>query len=293
MLFAVRSWFVVSVLAALGWMSALSLVACAPGDGEADSEELLAAPETAESNGEAISGSLEAGTSLTATTNVNLRSSPSTSSSVLHVVPKGSSVTLEQSAPTSGFYKVKHNGTVGWSFGQYYEVAAKPPGGSNSPGGDARAVALERAKAAVGFSYWWGHGRFLPSGATASNHGACSGSCPNCSHSGQYGGDCSGLVGKAWQVNGSNADLAVDAHPESTASFVTDSSQWSTIGRDAVKPADAMVYNSNGKGHIFVYASGDGWGSMYAYECKACAEGCVYDLRTASSAYKAIRRAGF
>jgi hypothetical protein len=32
---------------------------------------------------------------------------------------------------------------------------------------------------------------------------------------------------------------------------------------------------------------------MYAYECKGCADGCVYDLRTASSAYHAIRRTGY
>jgi hypothetical protein len=291
MLFLARSLYPLALSAAL--VSMLSVSGCAAGEGGADSEELLAAPETANASSEAVSGSLPAGTSLTATSNVNLRASPSTSSAVLHVVPKGSSVTLEQSAPSSGFYKVKHSGTVGWSFGQYYE-AAKSPGGTGSPGAEiSREVALARAKTAMGFSYWWGHGRFVTTGATSSNHGACAGSCPSCSHSGQYGGDCSGLVGKAWLVQGSNADLSVDAHPYSTASFVTDSSQWSTIDRGAVKPADAMVYNENGKGHIFLYESGDGWGSMYAYECKACAEGCVHDLRTASSAYKAIRRAGF
>ena len=75
--------------------------------------------------------------------------------------------------------------------------------------------------------------------------------------------------------------------------FDKDSSRWSTVSRGKVEPADAMVYNDNGHGHIFVYAKGDGWGSMYAYECKGCADGCVYDLRTASSAYHAIRRAGY
>ncbi len=57
--------------------------------------------------------------------------------------------------------------------------------------------------------------------------------------------------------------------------------------------ADALVYHSGSAGHVFVYGSGDGWGSMYAYECKGCSYGCVYNLRTASSSYHGIRRSGF
>ena len=54
-----------------------------------------------------------------------------------------------------------------------------------------------------------------------------------------------------------------------------------------------MVYRSGGAGHIFVYSSGDSWGSMYAYECRSCAYGCVYGSRTAGSKYHAIRRSGW
>ena len=152
---------------------------------------------------------------------------------------------------------------------------------------------MARAASGVGFSYWWGHGAYLPEGPSASNKGSCSGSCPDCTHSGAYGGDCSGYAAKVWQVPSSNTDLAKDSHPYSTADFNDDTSQWSTIPQGSLKQADAMVYRSNGAGHIFIYDHGDAWGSMYAYECKGCAAGCTAGFRTASSAYHAIRRTGF
>ena len=119
------------------------------------------------------------------------------------------------------------------------------------------------------------------------------GSCPNCSHKGSYGGDCSGLVAKVWEVPASNDDITVDSHPYSTASFDDDTGLWKTVARKSLISADAMVYRSGGAGHIFIYQSGDGWGSMYAYECKGCAYGCIAGYRTASSAYHGIRRAGY
>jgi hypothetical protein len=154
-------------------------------------------------------------------------------------------------------------------------------------------AAIDRASAGVGFSYWWGHGRFQPAGPNASNAGSCSGSCPSCSHSGSYGGDCSGFVAKVWVVPSSNSDMTDDSHPYSTLDFDSDTSQWTTVPRGSMQVADAMVYRSGGAGHIFLYEDGDPWGSMYAYECKGCSYGCVAGLRSASSAYHAIRRAGY
>jgi len=319
--------------------SVLSLSACAVPSNDPDSSELVGAPEDGSTgtNEDAITGNLTVGSTLIATANVNLRTGPSTSKSILHVIPSGSSVTVVSGSPQNGFYQVKHNGTTGWSYGQYFKAGASnwgtcsvngtagvcedtgscgsghsphagfcpgpsniqcctPDGGGGGGGGGSsskRDDAIARAKSAMGFSYWWGHARFRPEGPTSSNKGSCSGSCPSCSHSGSYGGDCSGLAGKVWQVPSSNSDLTTDSHPYSTASFVNDTSQWSTVSRSNVIKADAMVYNSNGAGHIFIYESGDGWGSMYAYECKGCSYGCVHDLRTASSAYHAIRRAGY
>ncbi len=169
-------------------------------------------------------------------------------------------------------------------------------GGTGGSGGSGTSVtqdAINRAKAGVGFSYWWAHGRFLPTGPTLSIAGSCSGNCPSCTHSGSYGGDCSGFAGKVWQVPSSNTDMSIDSHPYSTLDFSQDTSQWSTVDRGSMKQADAMVYRSGGAGHIFIYDHGDGWGSMYAYECKGCSYGCTADMRTASSSYHAIRRTGY
>ncbi len=275
-------------LATLGGLPACT----AASEGPVDSEELVGAEDT-DANENAITDNYPTGSTLKSTTNVNLRKGPSTNDAILHVVPEGATVTLVAEAPTNGFYKVKHNGTTGWSSGKYYKVHEIAGGGGGDAPSAARAEAIERAKAGKGFSYWWGHGRWKAEGVTAATKGSCSGGCPDCSHSGSYGADCSGYVAKIWGVPSTNKDLATDSHPYGTIHFVKDSANWKTVSRDSVKSGDALVYNSGGAGHIILYASGDGWGSMYAYECKGCSAGCVYGLRTASSSYHAIRRAGW
>jgi hypothetical protein len=152
-----------------------------------------------------------------------------------------------------------------------------------------RSEIIARAKSAVGYSYWWGGAAWDPNGAS---YGGCSGSCPNCTHSGKYGADCSGLAGKVWVVPSSNWPLTYNYHPYSTYHFYNEHHGWHDISRGSEKKGDALVYNTSGAGHIFIYAKGDSWGTLYAYECKGCAAGCVYDSRTASSAYKAISRDG-
>lgn len=276
---------------AAGAIAAASIVglgACATEaeEGVIDSQELVGEAEdvgTAESA--AISGSYTVGTVLKTTSDLNLRTGADTTYAVVTVMPSGSAVKLLQSSPSNTkWYKVSFNGLSGWTSGDYLNVVSSE--------GD-RELAITRAAASTGFSYWWGHGRFRPEGPTSSIAGSCSGSCPSCTHSGSYGGDCSGLVAKVWQVPSTNTDLTVDSHPYGTVHFNVDSSQWTTIARGNMLKADAMVYNIDGAGHIFVYSSGDPWGSMNAYECKGCSSGCVYNLRTATSSYHAIRRVGY
>ncbi len=278
--------------------------ACTPGGGEYQNDVLEAADESVNSS-DALTASVPVGSTLKATANLNLRSGASTSKSILYTMPKGSNMTVVDAAPVNGFYRVKHNGTTGYAYGEYLVLVSSPPPPPpvDDDGEDdddttpapstARQQAIARAKKAMGFSYWWGHGKFAESGATASNKGSCSGSCPNCSHSGSFGGDCSGLAAKVWQVPSSNTSLSTDSHPYSTADFNKDTSQWSTVSRSNMLEADAMVYRSGGAGHIFMYGSGDGWGSMYAYECKGCSAGCVEGLRTATSSYHGIRKNGW
>ncbi len=269
-----------------------ALAACGGEAAVVESEEVAGADETAELSSE-LSTATPIGTVLVATTGVNLRSGASTSYKVLRVVSQGATVTtVERTSPSNGFYKVKYGGTVGWTHGAYYKVKSTPSTGGGSSGGSGpRDAAMTKAKSGVGFSYWWGHGRWRPEGPTSSTKGSCSGSCPSCSHKGSYGADCSGYVAKVWGLG--NPDLTVDSHPYSTYNFDNQSTAWHTISRDNLVKSDALVYNTNGAGHIILYESGSGWGSMWALECKGCSYGCVRNLRTASSAYKAIRRNGW
>ena len=293
----------ISLVAVVG---ALVASGCAAIPDAPDSSELAGADETVTAGEHAVTDSLPVGTTVRTTANVNLRTGAGKSYSVLMVVPEGSTATVVSSSPKSGYYKIKQSGTIGWSYGKYLEVVADAADPGSDPGSDpasdpgnggdassSRSGAIARAKAAMGFSYWWGHGRFRPEGPTASTAGTCDGSCPSCSHSGKYGGDCSGLVAKAWMVPGGNDDLTVDEHPYSTSDFDSSTSQWKNVSRSSIETADAMVYRSGTHGHVFLYEKGDAWGSMYAYECKGCSAGCVHDLRTASSAYHAVRRSGY
>lgn len=157
---------------------------------------------------------------------------------------------------------------------------------------DPRDVLIARAQSSVGFSYYWGHGSWLPGSASVSP-GVCSGaSCPACSHAGSYGADCSGLVGKIWGVPSWNEDVSIDSHPYGTVHFIQDTAQWYTISRDTLERGDALVYNQNGEGHIFLYESGDGWGSMWVYEARDCPYPILHALRSAGLAFKGIRKAG-
>lgn len=254
--------------------------------------ELTSADESATIEGE-LSAGVAIGSTLKTTTGLNLRSGPGTSYAVRLVIPGGATVTTVNTAsPSNGFYNIKYNGVTGWSSGAYLTLVSSPSTGGTGTA-TARDAAIVRAQAGVGFSYWWGHGRWLASGATSSTRGSCTGNCPSCSHGGSYGADCSGYVAKIWQIPSSNTDLSVDAHPYSTATFVGSNSQWSTIARASAVKGDALVYNSNGAGHIVLYESGDAWGNFWTYEARGCSYGIVHNLRSVTSAYKTIRRAGW
>jgi hypothetical protein len=147
---------------------------------------------------------------------------------------------------------------------------------------------VDLARSGVDYSYWWGHDQWREDGA---QHGSCSGSCPDCTHSGSYGADCSGYVGKVWQVPSPIA-LTTYSHPYSTREFRYSSTHWDQVSRGDSLKADAMVYrnSSNTGGHIVLYESGDPWGSSWVYEAKGCSYGIVHNLKSIGSSYVAIRR---
>lgn len=275
-------------------------ISCSSSENITDNSFLTGSDDSIDTTEHAITGDYPVGTELLAISSVNLRTGPSTSYSILHVIPESATVTLVNGSPTNNYYKIKHGGMAGWSYGKYLTPASDNADGPNnnsqsdssSSSLSSRSEIIDRSKSAVGFSYWWGHGRFIDNGPTSSTKGYCSGSCPNCSHNGNYGGDCSGLVAKAWKVPSNNIDLSNDEHPYGTAEFAHDTSKWYTVSRNKVLSGDAFVYRSGTHGHIMIYASGDAWGSAEVYECRGCNDGCVHHTRTISVAYHAIRRSG-
>ncbi|HZS37911.1 MAG TPA: SH3 domain-containing protein [Polyangia bacterium] len=260
---------------------AIGLVGCGappPDDGDPDSQQ-----NTVIVN--ADSAVVGKNATVTASNGLNLRSGPSTSDSILLVMPSGATVSVE--AVSNGWYKVNYKGTTGWCSGTYLSPDA---GGGGSPGGSSAVdQAIARAESGVGFSYHWGGGCWSPG---SSAHGACYGSCPNCSHSGTWGADCSGYVAKIWQVPGASA-LTTCEHPYSTVNFYNEHTHWADVSRANVKRGDAFVHNSGSEGHIFLYDSGDAWGWAKAYEAKGCSYGIQHDTRMVYSYYKAIRRDGY
>ncbi len=236
------------------------------------------------------------GALLEATSDVNLRAGAATSHTVLQVVPTGAVVSVTATGcPVNGFVPVKLQGVSGWSYASYYRAYVPVASASDAGAGAAftREDAIRRAQQSVGFAYWWGHGRWRAEGVRPEWVGTCTGSCPSCTFTGTYGADCSGMVAKAWKVPSWNDDVSVDKHPFGTIHFVAANSLWSDVSRSSLLKADALVYNTNGAGHILMFESGDGWGSVVAYECKGCSSGCVRNLRSVGAAYKGIRRAGF
>ena len=270
-----------------------ALTACAaePVDSPGDNVELFSDDELATTS-EGLTTSQPVGSILRVTASaLNLRTGAGTSNSIILVMPNDARVTLLRSSPSSGWYNVRYSSTSGWASGQYLALVSTPtaPGGTTS--GPDRAIS--RARSGVGFSYWWGHGRWRADGPTSSTRGSCSGSCPGCTHSGSYGADCSGFVAKAWSVPSSNTDLTDDAHPYSTYNFYNETTHWRRISRDSIRRADALVYRSGGSGHIVLYEQGSAWGDMWVYEARGCASGIGRNLRSFGSSYRTIRRSGY
>lgn len=154
---------------------------------------------------------------------------------------------------------------------------------------------LALAQSGVGYSYWWGHGRWDPT--SKAYPGKCSGSCGKCSHwaspkgGPEYGADCSGFVAQAWQVPNEGSPK-VDRHPYSTYNFRYQKTHWYPIKKSDLKAGDALVYNTGSKGHIVLFEKWTGGGKAMAYECSGCKVGCIHKPRGFGSAYIAIRRKG-
>ena len=146
-----------------------------------------------------------------------------------------------------------------------------------------------RAQSGVGFSYWWGGECWCRSGCSPNygcGTGGCSGNCPSCTHWGGYGADCSGFVTKAWQVPNPIGVEACHVFRYVADNFRYGSTHWYSVSRSSLQRADALASSS----HVFLYESGNGWGTMWVYEALGCSYGIVHRTRTASNSYTATRR---
>jgi hypothetical protein len=94
---------------------------------DADDELIAASDDMTDDTVGGLSGSLEVGSTLIATANVNLRASASTSGTILDVVPNGAPVVVKSAAPKNGFYNVEFDGNTGWSSGKYYKLGQPAP----------------------------------------------------------------------------------------------------------------------------------------------------------------------
>ena len=237
-------------------------------------------PDGGADGGPGLAG-IRAGDELKATADLNLRTGPGSTNPVTLVIPRTGvgKALLDQSG---GWVKLTYAAREGYASAKFLTVM--PTGSGADPG----STWVARGALAVGYSYFWGHGAY--STDSAAPHGSCAGTCPGCTHSGSFGADCSGMVAKAWLVPASNSSLSADSHPYSTYHFYNETTHWKPVNRAEAMRGDALVYRIGSSGHVFLYESGDPWGSIMAVECKGCAAGCVRDLRTASTDYKAIRR---
>jgi hypothetical protein len=74
-----------------------------------------------------LSASLTLGTTLVTTEYLNLRTGPSTSHTIVEVIPPGTRVsTVIHTSPSGGFYNILVGHRIGWSSGLYMKIATPP-----------------------------------------------------------------------------------------------------------------------------------------------------------------------
>ncbi len=143
---------------------------------------------------------------------------------------------------------------------------------------------VARAAPGVGYSYHWGGACWQLDGG--GGHGSCSGNCPNCTHSGSYGADCSGYVFKAWQIDGAQSVSTCGHGPYTASSYHTNQTHWTHITRANAKKADALASTT----HVVLVLGGDPWGTPTIDEARGCSYGIQHNVRSLGSEFNASQR---
>ena len=142
-----------------------------------------------------------------------------------------------------------------------------------------RSEIVARAETALGLMYKWGRESWVPNQGTGD------------------GTDCSGLTLKCWELprtmlyqeeDGENASIS----PRYTSyEFYHCQGPWTALSsRSQLKEGDILAYNSNGSGHVVIYAGGDAWNSPIVYEAPGFGQAIRRVSRYFGSEYLPRRR---
>jgi hypothetical protein len=117
------------VAAALSLMSAVVLAGCGSSTSTPDASDVAASASELSTTGPTYA----TGTVLRTTTDLNLRSTASTSASVLRVIPSGSLVTVRASSGGNAWVAVTFSGYAGWAHTDYLKLVSAPSSGGSAP----------------------------------------------------------------------------------------------------------------------------------------------------------------
>jgi len=241
-----------------------------PGTNEAPPEE----PDTLTNAESTLDEPVAVGDKLQASMDLNLRGGPSGSDAILSVVPEESEVTVEDAAPSGGWYRVRFGEQTGWASGLFLEKPGSDAddGSPDDPaaGDDSTDLTLEGLSPdddglqdslstqavggtkAVGRAMEWVKVKMPYCGGVNGGHDAiCGGTCrrhgaANKGKWNKYRSDCSGLVSYAWGLSAPGLTTSY------FAPFKRNKSHG--IGIKSLKAGDAL--NSVPSHHIMLFA---GW----------------------------------
>ena len=186
---------------------------------------------------------------------LNLRKSPSTSASVITVIPQGATVTI--TAKNGTWYKVNYNGNTGYVAASYIVLGEKP---TNTPSADVQGTyekVLAAMKAQIGSPYvWGGSGEYI----TYDSIATLKKRFPNEAAQGWYDAidsrfynagyrafDCSGLM----QWGFAQAGVSIS---RTTYTQVNDGIG---VSKSEAQPGDLLITNS--QGHVGMYIGNNQW----------------------------------
>ncbi|NRA68121.1 MAG: C40 family peptidase [Pseudobacteriovorax sp.] len=132
---------------------------------------------------------------------------------------------------------------------------------------------LSMARAAIGSSYVWGGTQWDPENKN------------------WKGADCSGFAQKVLRLpKEMNPKESISRGRLTTASFIKQSAEWTTINRSELEPGDFLVRRKNGAGHIVIYDGEAPNGCIKTLEAKGKAYGILSTTKCNLSGYVSKKR---